>query len=215
MNSTTRIERRRIETRDDLVRAASAVFAERGFHAASLQQVAQRAGFTTGAIYGHFRSKDELFLAVFEQYALLRVAELSAIEGAPEGAFGARARAMADQWMARHTENPGFTIVVLEFAVHALRAPQLREALAGRYAAVRLAAARMLEEDARAAGVELPLPALDLATALRELGVGLSLAQLLDPGAVRESLYGDFVEHFYRLMEQPTAAARHEGGGAS
>ena len=214
MNPLTRQEQRKAETRDDLVRAAGEVFVERGFHAASLQQVARRAGFTTGAIYGHFRNKDELFLAVFEQYALVRVAELAALQVTPAGGFGARARALADQWMERHTANPEFTIVALEFAVHAIRTPQLREALAGRYAAVRLAAARMLEEDAGAAGIELPLPALDLATALRELGVGLSLAQLLDPHAVRDSLYGDFVEHFYRLIEQPTAVT-HERGGPS
>lgn len=210
MEISKRLQQRKAETRVDLIAAATEVFVERGYHAASLQQVAQRAGFTTGAIYGHFRNKDELFLAVFEQFALTRVAELGSPHIAPEGTFGERARALADQWMARHTENPGFTVVALEFAVRAIRTPQLREALAGRYAAVRLAAARMLEEDARAAGVELPLPALELATVLRELGVGLSLAQLLDPEAVRGSLYGDFVEHLYRLIEDVTPA-KHQG----
>lgn len=208
MASSNRVQQRKNETRVDLIAAASEVFVERGYHAASLQQVAQRAGFTTGAIYGHFRNKDDLFLAVFEQFALTRVAELASTQVAPEGAFGERARALADQWMARHARNPGFTVVALEFAVHAIRTPELREALAGRYAAVRLAAARMLEDDARAADVELPLPALELATVLRELGVGLSLAQLLDPEAFRDSLYGEFVEHLYRLMENETRAKR-------
>ena len=208
MKAPGRQQQRKEETRAELIEAAAAVFVERGYHAASLQQVAKRAGFTTGAIYGHFPNKDQLFLAVFEQFALTRVAELGSTAVSPGAPFGERARAHADQWMARHKSDEGFTVVALEFAVHAIRTPPLRKALAARYAAVRLVAARMVEEDARASGVELPMPPLEFATVLRELGVGLSFAQLLDPEAVADSLYGDFVERLYRLIENGTPSLR-------
>lgn len=102
--------------------------------------------------------------------------------------------------MARRAAAPAFVVVALEFFVHSLRTPRLRDALAARQAAVRLAVGRMLEQDARAAGVMLPMPAQDIATAMRELGVGLALAKLVDPAAFPDRLYGDFVEVFYDLV---------------
>jgi AcrR family transcriptional regulator len=57
---------KRARTRARLIEAAAELFAERGFHGATLADVAGRAGLTTGAIYGNFKSKEELFLAIFE-----------------------------------------------------------------------------------------------------------------------------------------------------
>jgi AcrR family transcriptional regulator len=53
-------------TRDRLVTAAAAVFAEKGYDRATVQEIARRADFTTGAIYGRFRGKAELLLAAIE-----------------------------------------------------------------------------------------------------------------------------------------------------
>jgi AcrR family transcriptional regulator len=53
-------------TRDRLLAAAAAVFAEKGYDGAGVQEIARRAGFTTGAIYGRFRGKAELLLAAME-----------------------------------------------------------------------------------------------------------------------------------------------------
>ena len=53
-------------TRDRLVAAAAEVFAEKGYDRAGVQEIARRAGFTTGAIYGRFRGKAELLLAAIE-----------------------------------------------------------------------------------------------------------------------------------------------------
>jgi AcrR family transcriptional regulator len=57
---------KRARTRLRLIDAAAELFAEQGFHRATLAAVAHRAGMTTGAIYGNFKSKEELFLAIFE-----------------------------------------------------------------------------------------------------------------------------------------------------
>jgi AcrR family transcriptional regulator len=53
-------------TRERLIEAAAAVFAEKGYDGAGVQEIARRAGFTTGAIYGRFRGKAELLLAAIE-----------------------------------------------------------------------------------------------------------------------------------------------------
>lgn len=55
-------------TRDRLIEAAAAVFAEKGYDGAGVQEIARRAGFTTGAIYGRFRGKAELLLAAIEAH---------------------------------------------------------------------------------------------------------------------------------------------------
>ena len=57
-------EKRRELTRAHLLAAAAEVFAERGFQRATLDQIADAAGFSKGAVYSNFASKDELFLAL-------------------------------------------------------------------------------------------------------------------------------------------------------
>ena len=75
-------ERRLEHTRSLLLDAAEEVFAEKGFMAASLDDIAHAAGYTKGAIYKHFAAKEDLFLAV-----LARHEERLAV---PPGAFQPR-----------------------------------------------------------------------------------------------------------------------------
>jgi AcrR family transcriptional regulator len=195
-----RREERKDETRAELIAAAARVFARRGFHAASLQEIAREAGYSTGAIYWHFDGKDDLFLAVYESYATTRVREWEEIHASAQGDFGQRTRAYADQWMERLAREPEFMGLSLEFLVHAWRNPELREAFGHRVASGRLALARLLEEAAEQDGVELPMSAERIATALRELGSGLGLAKLADPDGVDDRLFGDFVELFFAQL---------------
>src|SRR5216683_241931 len=62
-------QKRKAETRALLLQAALEVFAERGIEFATLDDIAQTAGFTKGAIYRQFPSKGAFLLALFEQYA--------------------------------------------------------------------------------------------------------------------------------------------------
>ena len=95
MSSTTehiparrsRRQERKEETRAELIVASAKVFARRGFHGASLDDIAAEAGFSTGAIYWHFSGKEELFLAVYEEYAKTRAREWSQVRAGAEGGF--------------------------------------------------------------------------------------------------------------------------------
>ncbi|HUX70517.1 MAG TPA: TetR/AcrR family transcriptional regulator [Cellulomonadaceae bacterium] len=58
---------RRQRTRERLIDAAYDVFAEEGVHASTVEQVCERAGFTRGAFYSNFTSKEELFAALMER----------------------------------------------------------------------------------------------------------------------------------------------------
>src|SRR4051794_13248429 len=123
----SRREERREETRAELVEAAARVFARRGFHGASIDQIAREAGYSTGAIYWHFEGKDDLFLAVYEAYTAARLREWGEVQARAEGDLPRRARAYADQWMERLRADPDFLVLSLEFLVHAWRNPPLRE----------------------------------------------------------------------------------------
>ena len=196
----SRREARKEETRAELIGAAARVFAHRGFHGASMQEIAREAGWTTGAIYHHFAGKEDLFLAVFEDYGASRIREWEEIHEHASGDLPGRARVYADQWMQRGGRDPEFMVLTLEFLVHAWRNPPLRKAFADRAAAGRLALARTLEQTARDEDVDLTMPAEQIATVLRELGSGLGLAMLADPEGVPDRLFGDFVELLFTLV---------------
>jgi AcrR family transcriptional regulator len=215
MSSTARARRsrrdeRKEETRAELIAAASHAFARRGFHGASLEQIARDAGYTTGAVYWHFKDKDDLFLAVYEEYTTTRVREWEAVKRDVEAGALPGGRAWADQWMERVRGDPEFLVLSIEFLVHAWRNPPLREAFADRVAAGRLALGRLIEAGAESGGYQLPMPAEDLATVLRELGSGLGLAKLIDPDGIPDSLFGDFTDLFIRLVResQPRGAGQ-------
>jgi AcrR family transcriptional regulator len=190
------------QTRTRLIEAAARVFAQRGFQAASVEEIAEEAGYSHGAVYSNFDGKGELFLAVFEEYMAERVRELADTQAAvPDGAaLEVRARALADQWMDRLARDRGSLALHVEFIAHADRDPELARRFAGRSAAMRQAVTRYIVQYQQEAGVELAMPADDLALVLRALGVGLAIEWLVSPDAVRHDLYGDFVELLVSAM---------------
>ena len=63
---------RKERTKVELIDAARSVFLRRGFHGASLDEIAEEAGYTKGAVYSNFDGKDDLFLAILGDYFRLR-----------------------------------------------------------------------------------------------------------------------------------------------
>jgi AcrR family transcriptional regulator len=187
----TRAEKQ-AQTRANLIDAASRVFAQRGYSAATVEEIAERAGYSHGAVYSNFASKEELFLAVFERYMELRVEEVAKASEI-EGSFVERARAAADQWMRRFGEDRETFLLHLEFMIHAARNPELSAQLGERMAALRVDIQRRIAERAAEQGASLPLSPAQLALVVRALGIGLAVEALNAPGEVDTGLYGDFV----------------------
>ncbi|MQY07843.1 TetR/AcrR family transcriptional regulator [Actinomadura macrotermitis] len=168
-------------TRELLLATARRLFLRDGYHATSLEKVAEAAGFSKGAVYSNFGTKDELCQAVIdavraEQVALITQAFLG--EGSDEDRL-----AVFTGWAERTIGDPGWTLLEAEFAIHAARRdPALRERVAGGGRHWSKALRLLLEEEARRRGVALPLPAAELADALLSLGVGLGIRRAIDPG---------------------------------
>ena len=112
-----------------LLDAALEVFTGRGFHGATLEQIAAAAGFTTGVVYSRFASKADLFLALLERTIEQRIADLRRLRGAQGGDVGT---ALIRWWWGQVRKRPEWMLVVIEFRVHAARDPELN----ARYAAL-------------------------------------------------------------------------------
>jgi AcrR family transcriptional regulator len=184
----TRDERRE-QTREQLLAAAARVFARRGYHGAAVDEVAEEAGYTTGALYSNFSGKEDLFLSLLERFAARQLQEIA--EAAASGpSAGARARAGADTWMAFLEREPELVPLFVEFWSYAVRNPELRPRFAEQRARARDIVCGVIEQAARDLDLRLRVPPDQLATAVEALADGLALQRLADPESVPDDLFG-------------------------
>jgi AcrR family transcriptional regulator len=179
----TRAERQ-ARTRADLIDAAERRFIGRGFHATSVADVAAEAGYTTGAVYSNFASKEDLFFAVYERRAetALRYVEQT-IDA--HGAAAALERIGADT-AARRGRDDGWLAVFLEFWAHVVRTPELR----ARFAEIHERASRPVADavERLTTGGEAPMTATAVTAAMNVMQIGLGLERLTRPGLVDDEL---------------------------
>lgn len=172
---------RKEQTRCALIEAAAAVIAERGFHAASLSEIAARAGVTTGAVYSNFRSKDDLFLAVIRERAVPLAPRAPTWQALIEACTEA----------ARKVDEPETRLLLklqLEFALLTIGHPQLAGDLVADLERDRAELAALLKGlDSVPLPSDAP-PAEELATALVAALQGLQQHRFLDPISVPEGL---------------------------
>ena len=90
-----KFRRRKANRPGEIVEAAMAVFAEKGFAAAKLDDIAERAGVSKGAIYLYFATKEDIFRAVVEQAIAPNIQVVKALAAAHPGPFGDLVRALA------------------------------------------------------------------------------------------------------------------------
>jgi AcrR family transcriptional regulator len=180
--------KRRPLTRAALLDAALAVFAEHGFQAATIEQICAAAGFTRGAFYSNFSSKEELFLALFDQHSAHALERLdAALSAVPTGEL-TLAR-LAELISVIEPAERDWYLVTTEFTLHAIRDPQAAWVLARHDASLRAALAQGLTACLARAGLALTVPAEEVARlliALREGGLAQSYVEpeSLPPGAL-------------------------------
>jgi AcrR family transcriptional regulator len=158
MSTSTVPARRRDATRQKLLDAAAEVFAESGLDAASVEAVCERAGFTRGAFYSNFDSKEELFLElaarVWEarvEAVAVRVAELEA--GGDLEITPAAIQAMIQQVLDGPAEDRLGVLLMSEIRMHALRNPGFATQYLRQQDEMHASVARIIEDIARTTGV--------------------------------------------------------------
>ena len=151
-------ERRKELTRTALIDAAAELFARKGFGAASLDEIAETAGFSRGAIHFHFDSKDDLFLAVLERFHERLLAAYVEQPFAGE-TFAADPAANAAAWKEIHDEGGDDQVLLqLEFRTYALRNPAFRARAAELEAHAVAATAEFLTQRAEERGLRWQVP---------------------------------------------------------
>lgn len=167
------------QTRAALVETAKKLFLDRGYNATSLGEVVDAAGFTKGAVYSNFATKHELGLAVLEVVQEERVA---AILGSLQGAETFEDRlAGFGRWAEANIGDIGWTALEVEFATSTRHIEDVRVALADRRQLITAVLADVIQGEADAFGIDLDAPALDIATHLLALGIGLGVQRAFDP----------------------------------
>jgi AcrR family transcriptional regulator len=179
------------QTREQLLVAAAKVFARRGYHCATVDEIASEAGFTIGALYSNFTGKEELFLALADRQVEERVAEIAAMGDAAEG--DEPDKDAAEQLRAFLERDPEWPLLFYEFWSLSVRNPELQGELAKRRDAIRDALADTLERVAKRHGFTLRFPAPVLATAIAASLNGLAFERAADPEALPDEVFAEFV----------------------
>jgi len=195
-------------TRDALLQAAARLFCKRGLDGASIDELAQEAGYTKGAFYANFKSKEELFLVMLDE----RFAEeLDRIDRALAGTEEpqAEARAAATDFI-HFAGDEDWPRLYIQFVAHAARNEDFREELATRHRAMRARLGEILERWKQGTGHEPPVPIEQITAMMSFMADGFLTDRLIQP-ELSEELYPTMVGVFLRGLaaiaeEQETSA---------
>jgi AcrR family transcriptional regulator len=163
------------------------VFARRGLRGASVEEIAEEAGVSRGAVYYNFDDKERLFVALLRERCLARAERLNRIV-ADSDEIDADLRRVATAFMEASEREPEWTRLFSEFTALAAERPELQAELAEELADCRDAIASLLERRLRELGVGSHLPMNQLAAAASALANGLALEREADPALPRELL---------------------------
>ncbi|MDX6506352.1 MAG: hypothetical protein QOG06_996 [Gaiellaceae bacterium] len=182
--TVTRLTRaeRRAQTRQALLDAAAELVAERGFHAASVELIAQRAGYTRGAFYSNFSSKEELFAELLQQRVYSIYAGMIADDDGPRGRAAGEALAAVQA----HPEGRWMFVLWLELLAQAGREDGFRELAADFWRANRARLTELTRDEV--------LSSLAIA-----IDIGLAIQHYVDPEGAPLSLYPDVFERLEQL----------------
>lgn len=194
--SRGRVRPTREETRQRIFTAAAGVFAEHGVAGASIEQIAAAAGFTRGAFYSNFSSKDELAVAMLDDHlAQSEVRNRALLDRHRDP--GSFVQALRDD--SRHGDDVlhRSPLLQIELMLYVARTPELRPGL-GRH----LQTMRGLVADIAATtlGLDRRDPDVDqLGIILVALEDGLRLHRIIDPAATDDDAFFDALEALQRL----------------
>jgi len=151
--------------------AAKRIFAQEGFEAARLEDIAAGAGYTRGAFYANFESKEDIFFALFEEWAQERIESITA-------------------------KDRRLVLISMEFKLFALRHPEAHARLRSRHRRIRASFGDLFAEIMGALGRGIPVGYPAASACLGVLSQGLLLEHLLDP----KTLSDDDVRHVLGLF---------------
>jgi AcrR family transcriptional regulator len=193
-------------TRRRLLAAAEKTFARDGFEAARLEDIAGLAGYTRGAFYAHFRSKEDIFFVLLEDWVGRRIGEVDALLAKQESPTK-RLRAVREHY-AQIARDRRLGLLTLEFKLFAIRHPEAHARLRTRQRRILRSAGDLLLRIAATARRPLPVAGTAAAAALGALANGLLLENLMDSASITDQdlrfLLGVFFDALLRPLPAPS-----------
>lgn len=171
----------REQTRARLLDAAATVFIERGIAAATVDEIAEAAGFSRGAVYSNFTDKDDLVLALLRRMTDDAMAEIEELlERFPDP--DDYVRATQERMLSRsRRDGPHDPVLSVELVLYALRNPAARPLLKERIDRAEATVWRVVERNATALGLEAADNRRAIAAMIVAMDDGFALHAIVDP----------------------------------
>jgi len=195
-------EQSKAATRAKLLDAARQVFAARGFHGGSVEEIAAVAGYSTGALYSNFGGKEDLFLVLMDRELAAHAREVAETVGR-RTTIPDRAAGGADYWMGFIERERELLLLVMEFWAYGVRDPDVRPHVAAHFAEIRRMLTHLIADGAREFDLELCMPAEHLAIAIDALADGIARQKLADPDAIPDELMGTVLATLFAGATRP------------
>lgn len=181
-------------TRARLMRSAGKLFCRHGLEQASVDEIARDAGYTKGAFYSNFKTKEELFLAMLDAKFGEEIERIEAglrTDETPDEA----ARHVGEDLVRFLGTDPEWERLYLEFVAYAARNDEFRQELLTRCRAMDEQLARIYERWAETMGIKPPIPIVEVARITSIMHQGFLVAQQIDP-ELGEETYGTMLAAF-------------------
>jgi AcrR family transcriptional regulator len=187
-----RRDQQRQQTRERLLSSALEVFEARGYAESSLEEIAERAGYTRKAVYSNFSGKSELLLEIVERRFQSHIDRIEALldeETSPERKTIDVGSVFADYL----SQEQAWGKLFHEFCSVASRDEKIGSRFRACFRARKQIIVRLLENEVRSRGIELTVPIERLVMGIFALFTGLSVEKMIDPEEVDEELFGEML----------------------
>jgi|HubBroStandDraft_6_1064221.scaffolds.fasta_scaffold00269_30 AcrR family transcriptional regulator len=181
----SRQQARTAATRRKLLQAAEQIFVRDGYEAARLEDIAAQAGYTRGAFYANFDSKEHVFFALLEQWVAQRIAEVNELLGR-HGNAKQRLRALREHY-AQIAQDRHFALLSLEFKLFAVRHPEAHARLRAHQRGLRACGGDILRRVSKSMGRSLPVSSNAAVTALGAFSNAMLLEHLVDSSSLSDA----------------------------
>jgi AcrR family transcriptional regulator len=176
---------RTVATREKLLAAAERIFARDGFEAARLEDIASGAGYTRGAFYANFDSKEDIFFALLEEWVRKRIDAFINVlrkHQDPDEKLAGLQKHYAELACDRR-----LVLISMEFKLFALRHPESHARLRDRHRRIRATWGDLISELLQSLGHALPISNPAASACLSAMAQGLLLEHLVDPKTLSEA----------------------------
>lgn len=180
-------EESQIQTRERLIATATRLFAEKGYGGTSLRDIAEQAGYSQGAFYSNFDSKETLLLEMLRRHMAAEAEQLAILTAQPAQDPDIVLHKL-ENWASTLDQDINWSMLSIELQLHAQRSETFATAYQAVWQQHRDALAKWLSHLFAGKQLQLPVAAEELAAAFMALAHGLSLQRVATGTTVSGSM---------------------------